>query len=128
MSEPAYTGGRLRAYLEFLAAILYFFLARSLASPRRAGTGRRCVVSAGRAGHAGLSAAARLRSDGFLVRPAGSTPSAHRVAAPVWLARARPDWAWQPGWAVALVCVLPMTVIGGIAISVSARVPPGAGS
>ena len=31
MSEPAYTGGRLRAYLEFLAAILYFFLARSLA-------------------------------------------------------------------------------------------------
>ena len=31
MSEPGSTGGRLRAYLQFLGAILYFFLARSLA-------------------------------------------------------------------------------------------------
>ena len=31
MTEPVYTGGRLRAYLEFLAAFLYFFFARSLA-------------------------------------------------------------------------------------------------
>jgi uncharacterized protein len=31
----------LRAYLQFLAAILYFFLARSLAFPRRAGFRRR---------------------------------------------------------------------------------------
>src|ERR1700728_360149 len=32
MSAPRYAGGRLRAYLQFLAALLYFFFARSLAA------------------------------------------------------------------------------------------------
>ena len=31
MTDPTYTGGRLRAYFQFLAAFLYFFFARLLA-------------------------------------------------------------------------------------------------
>jgi uncharacterized protein len=69
MTEPGYTGGRLRAYLQFLAAFLYFFSARDRWPSARARAGRRCLVSARRAGHAGFSAAGGLRRHGLLARP-----------------------------------------------------------
>ena len=37
MSTPQFVGGRLRAYLEFVAAVVYYFLARSVAHHSAAG-------------------------------------------------------------------------------------------
>ena len=120
MSEPAYTGGRLRAYLEFLAAILYFFLARSLAFHGAQGL----------AGDAWFPLVEQtmlvfLLLLGFAVMGFWLDRQTHPISEQ-GLPR-RPGWPREAGlglatgWTVALVCVLPMTVIGGIAISVSTR-------
>jgi len=118
MTETVYTGGRLRAYLEFLAAFLYFFFAQSLAI---------------RGAH-GLSGEAwsPLAEKAILVFLLVVGYAAmgfwfDRLADPIseqglpW----RPGWPREAGlglatgWAIALVCVLPLTVFGGIAISFS---------
>jgi hypothetical protein len=120
MSEPARTGGRLRAYLEFLVAILYFFLARSLAHRGAQGL-------AGDAWFPLLQQAMLvfLLLLGYAVmgfwfnRQAGPISAQGLPLRSGWPREAGLGLA--TGWAVALVCVLPMTVIGGIAISVSAK-------
>jgi membrane protease YdiL (CAAX protease family) len=116
MSAPTNTGGRLRAYLEFLAGILFLFFARSLA-------------------HRGAQG---LVSDSFsplveqamlvfllLVGYAAMGFWVDRQVDPIseqGLTR-RPGWTGEAGmglaagWGVALVCVLPMLIAGGIAIS-----------
>jgi len=120
MSEPAYAGGRLRAYLEFLVAILYFFLARSLAH-------RGALGLAGDAWFPLLQQAMLvfLLLLGYAVMGFWFDRQADPISAqglPL-----RPGWPREAGsglatgWAVALVCVLPMVVIGGIATSVSAK-------
>ncbi len=120
MSEPAYTRGRLRAYLEFLAAILYFFLARSLAYRGAHGL-------AGNAWFPLVDQAMLVFL--LLLGYAAMGIWFDRLADPIgaqglpW----RPGWSREAGlglatgWAVALVCVLPMTVIGGIATSFYTR-------
>jgi hypothetical protein len=120
MSELAYTGGRLRAYLEFLVAILYFFLARSLAHRGAQGL-------AGDAWFPLLQQAMLvfLLLLGYAIMGFWFDRQSDPVSAqglPL-----RPGWSREAGlglatgWTVALVCVLPMTVIGGIATSVSAK-------
>src|ERR1700722_7524791 len=69
MSSPATGPGRVRAYLQFLAAVCYFFLARSLAERGAQGLVRPPLVAAGRAGHAVLPAADRLWGDGLVDGP-----------------------------------------------------------
>ena len=120
MSAPAYTGGRLRAYLEFLVAILYFFLARALANREAQGL-------AGDAWFPLLQQAifAFLLLLGYAAMGLWFNRQANPIGAqglPL-----RTGWPREAGlglavgWAVALVCVLLMTVIGGIAISVSVQ-------
>jgi membrane protease YdiL (CAAX protease family) len=118
VTEPVYTGGRLRAYLEFLAAFLYFFLARSFAFHGAQGL-------AGGAWSPLVEQAMLV----FLLLIGYATMGfwLDRQADPIseqGLPR-RSGWPREvglglaTGWAIALVCVLPLTVIGGIAVSFS---------
>jgi membrane protease YdiL (CAAX protease family) len=116
-TSPTSTGGRLRAYLQFLAAILYLFVARSLAHRSAQG-----LVS---------DAWIPLVEQAILV----FLLLIGYAAMGFWLDRQidpiaeqglprRPGWQREAGlglavgWGVALVCVLPMLLAGGIAISV----------
>ena len=118
MSEPIYAGGRLRAYLQFLAAIFYFFVAMSIS-----GRAARGLVTDAWAPLVQQAMLAFLLIVGF-------------AALGFWLDRQsqpiseqglprRQGWIHEAGiglavgWAIALVCVLPMTLIGGIAVSFS---------
>lgn len=120
MSTTEPTGGRLRAYAQFIVAVLYFFLARSIA----------------RHGALGLvdEQLSPLVEQGMLVfllvlGYSGLGFWLNRQLQPVneqgWPLRA----GWQgeaglglaTGWALAVVCVLPLTLIGGIAIVLSTQ-------
>ena len=118
MTEPVYSGGRLRAYLEFLAAFLYFFFARSLAFRGAHGL----------AGEAWSPLVVQamlvfLLLIGYAAMGFWLDRQAHPISEQ-GLPR-RSGWPREAGlglatgWAIALVCVLPLTVIGGIAISFS---------
>lgn len=118
MSEPTYTGGRLRAYLQFLGAILYFFLARSLAFHGAQGlvsdlwsplVEQAMLVFLLVVGFAGMGFWLDRQID-----PIGEQGLPRRDG---WLREVGLGLA--TGWGIALVCVLPMTVIGGIAISIT---------
>jgi hypothetical protein len=115
MSVAESAGGRFRAYLQFIAAILYFFLARSLA--HRGAQGLAGPAWAPLVEQAMLVFLLLLGYAAF-----GSWMD--RQSAPVsaqGLPR-RAGWAGEAGlglavgWSVALVCVLPMVLAGGIAI------------
>ena len=118
MTEPVNAGGRLRAYLEFLAAFLYFFFARSLAFRGAQGL----------AGDAWFPLVAQamlvfLLLVGYAAMGFWFDRQAHPISEQ-GLPR-RSGWPREAGlglatgWAIALVCVLPLTVVGGIAISFS---------
>ena len=128
MSASGYTGGRLRAYLQFLAAILYFFLARSLAFHGAQGLGRRCLVSARRSGHAGVSASRRVMPPWVSGSTAKPSPSASRDCRAAKAGRAKWGWAWQSAgerrWSASCLCWLPAA---SPSLS-SRRAHPGAGS
>ena len=121
MTEPVCAGGRLRAYLEFLAAFVYFIIARSLAFHGAQGL-------AGEAWSPLVEQAMLV----FLLLIGYATMGRwfDRQAHPITdqgLPR-RSGWPREAGlglatgWAIALVCVLPLTVFGGIAISFSPQV------
>ncbi len=118
MTEPVYGGGRLRAYLEFLAAFLYFFFARSLAFRGAQGL-------AGEAWFPLLDQAMLvfLLLVGYAAMGFWMDRQAHPISEQ-GLPR-RSGWPREAGlglatgWAIALVSVLPLTVAGGIAISFS---------
>jgi hypothetical protein len=116
MSEPVHAGGRLRAYLQFLVAILYFFLARMLA--------RHGALELVDEAWFPLVEQAML----VLLLVVGY------AAMGLWLDRQtrplseqglplRAGWPREfglglaTGWLAALVCVLPLAVVGGIATS-----------
>src|SRR3984957_16586736 len=116
MSVPAATaGGRIRAYFEFIAAVIYFFLARSLAQHSAQGLATEqwfpLVAQALLAfllliGYAAMGTwmsrqTHPIRTQGF--------PRREGRAGEVGLGLAI-------GWSIALVCVLPMVLIGGIPI------------
>jgi uncharacterized protein len=115
MSE---SGGRFRAYAQFVAAVLYFFFARMLAR------------------HAAHSLASEQWTDlvqqtvlvfllllGYAGMGYWLSGQIHPVSAQ-GLPR-RPGWPGEAGtglavgWSIAVVCVLPMVLIGGIAIVLS---------
>jgi membrane protease YdiL (CAAX protease family) len=122
MSTLVSRRGRLRAYAQFIAAVVYFFLARSLASRGAQGLAggqwnrlmpllpvleQAMLVFLLLLGYAGM---------GFFWRDRQSDPVSAQG-----LPR-RPGWPREAGlglavgWSLAVVCVLPMTVVGGIAI------------
>jgi membrane protease YdiL (CAAX protease family) len=115
MSTPQAGAGRLRAYAQFLAAVLYFFLARSLAhrgaiglaaEPWRPLLEQGMLVFLLLVGYAGM---------GFWLdrqlHPVSTQGLPRRQG---WLGEAGVGLA--VGWSLAVVCVLPMVVAGGIAI------------
>jgi membrane protease YdiL (CAAX protease family) len=116
MSQPVYRGGRLRAYLEFLAALLYFFFARSLAF--RAAEG---LASDAWFPLIERAALLFLLLVGFTAMGVWLDRQVHPISEQ-GLSR-REGWLRETGmglatgWGIALVCVLPLAVAGGIAIT-----------
>jgi hypothetical protein len=115
MSTSESTGGRLRAYAQFIGAVLYFFLARALARHGAQGlTGEQWTPLVEQAmlvfllvlGYSGL---------GFWLN--GQLHPVNEQGLPL-----RQGWQGEAGlgmatgWALAVVCVLPLTLAGGIAI------------
>ncbi len=115
MSSPETGGGRIRAYLQFIAAVCYFFLARSLA--------RHGALGLASAAWAPLVEQAMLV---FLLLLGYAAMGSYmdRQSSPV-SAQGLPRRAGRlgevglglsVGWAIAVICVLPLVVAGGIAI------------
>ncbi len=115
MSTPETGGGRIRAYLQFILAVCYFFLARSLAHHGALGlaspdwaplTEQAMLVFLLLLGYAAcgswMDRQARPISEQGLPRRAG------------WASEAGLGLA--TGWSIAVLCVLPMVVAGGIEI------------
>ena len=118
MSIPESSGGRIRAYFQFIAAVLYFFLARSLARHGAQGlAGEQWFPLLDQAilafllllGYTGL---------GFWLNRQD-----HPLSAQGWPRRegsmGEVGLGLATGWSLAVLCVVPMVVIGGIAIVVS---------
>jgi len=121
MNTTAVGAGRFRAYVQFVAAVLYFFLARMLARDGAQGLASEAweplVEQAMLAfllliGYAGM---------GFWLErqlhPISSQGLPRRAG---WPSEAGMGLA--TGWALAVVCVLPLTLAGGIAIVLSTQI------
>ena len=115
MSATETGGGRMRAYLQFVAAVLYFFLARSLARHGAQGL-------AGQAWSPLLEQAMLVFL--LLLGYAAMGSWMDRQSSPIseqGLPR-RTGWLGEvglglsAGWAIAVICVFPLIVAGGIAI------------
>ena len=115
MSALQENGGRLRAYAQFIAAVLYFFLARAIAArgalgfstdPWRPLTEQAMLVFLLVIGYAGMGMYfnRQLRpvtEQGLPLREGFGREAGMGLAF---------------GWSLAVVCVLPMVVAGGVAI------------
>jgi uncharacterized protein len=117
MTAPG-TGGRVRAYLEFILALLYFFVVRSFArhivlglvSPAWAPLVEQCIfvflLVLGYAAFGSLfdRQPRSIAAQGFPLREGWRREAAMGIAV---------------GWGAVVACVLPMMLIGGIAVVVS---------
>jgi hypothetical protein len=116
MSAPA--GGRARAFLEFFAAVLYFFLARPLAH-----AGARGLVAEQWYPVVDQAMLAFLLLVGYAAMGFWLDREMHPVTAQGFPRRGgffqEAGMGLATGWSVAVVCVLPMLVLGGIAIALS---------
>jgi membrane protease YdiL (CAAX protease family) len=115
MSAAGSGGGRIRAYLQFIAAVCYFFLSQSLA--RRGAQGLAGQAWAPLVEQAMLVFLLLLgyATMGFWMDRQSSPVSAQGLPRREgWLREA--GVGMSVGWAIALVCVIPLVVIGGIAI------------
>ena len=115
MSQPLPRGGRFSAYVQFVAAVLYFFLARSLARHGAQNLAsdqwvplvdQAMLVFLLLFGYAAMGFWVNRQPDpiseqGFPRRSGWPREAGQGLAT---------------GWAIALVCVLPLTIIGGIAV------------
>jgi membrane protease YdiL (CAAX protease family) len=114
MSTPE-SGGRLRAYFQFIAAILYFFLARSLARHGAEG-----LVSEQWSPLVEQAMLVFLLLLGYSALGFWLNRQMHPMSAQ-GLPR-RLGWSGEAaigmatGWAIAVACVLPLVLFGGIAI------------
>ncbi|MGD0631475.1 MAG: CPBP family intramembrane glutamic endopeptidase, partial [Terracidiphilus sp.] len=115
MSSPETGGGRIRAYLQFIAAVCYFFLARSLARHGALGLASRAwaplveqamLVFLLLLGYAAMGSYMDRQS-----RPASAQGLPRRTC---WLGEV--GLGLSVGWTIAVICVLPLVVAGGIAI------------
>jgi uncharacterized protein len=118
MSAPSTTGGRLRAYLEFVVAVLFFFLARSTAHRAAAS-----LVSQAWFPLADQAIFLFLLIVVFAAFGLVFDRQQNPVAAqglPLragW--RAEAGLGMAVGWGAAVICVLPLALFGGIAIILS---------
>jgi len=111
-------GGRFRAYLQFVAAVLYFFVARSLA--RNGAQGLAGELWAPLLPYLEQAMLVFLLLLGYAGMGFWLDRQTHPVSAQGLPRRA--GWPHEAGlglaigWSLAVVCVLPMLVAGGIAI------------
>jgi membrane protease YdiL (CAAX protease family) len=115
MSSPEPGGGRIRAYLQFIAAICYFFLARSLARHGALGLASPAwapLVEQAMLVFLLLMGYAAMGS--YMDRQSGAVSAQGLPRRAGWLGEA--GLGLSVGWAIAVICVLPLVVAGGIAI------------
>jgi membrane protease YdiL (CAAX protease family) len=120
MSTLETGGGRIRAYLQFIAAVCYFFLAQTLARHGALG-----VASQEWAPLVEQAMLVFLLLLGYAAFGSWMDHQSSPISAQ-GLPR-RPGWLGEVGlglsvgWAIAVVCVLPLVVVGGIEIVLSLR-------
>jgi len=120
MSSSEVGSGRLRAYIEFLAALVYFFIARALAYSAALGLARDQWIQDPWMPLVEQAMLAFLLVIGYACMGFALDHQEHPLRAQ-GLPR-REGWPGEAGlglaagWALAVVCVLPMVVGGGIAI------------
>jgi membrane protease YdiL (CAAX protease family) len=115
MSSPETGGGRIRAYLQFIAAVCYFFLARSLA--RHGALGLASPAWAPLAEQAMLVFLLLLgyaAMGSYMDRQRSPVSAQGLPRRARWLGEA--GLGLSVGWAIAVICVLPLVIVGGIAI------------
>jgi hypothetical protein len=115
MSQSPATAGRLRAYLQFIAAVLWFFLARTLARHEALGLAAEQWRPLAEQAMLLLLLLMGYASLGFTLdrqqHPLSAQGLPRRIG---WPGEAGLGLA--VGWAIAVACVIPMVVGGGIAI------------
>jgi membrane protease YdiL (CAAX protease family) len=120
MSTPATGPGRVRAYLQFLASVCYFFLARSLAARGAQGLAsprwvplieQAMLVFLLLIGYGAMGWWMDRQS-----RPVSAQGLARRAG---WLGEV--GLGVSAGWAIGVICVLPLIISGGIAIVLALR-------
>jgi len=115
MTAPATAGGRIRAYFEFIAAVLYFFLARALAFRSAQG-----LVSEQWSPLVAQAMLAFLLLIGYAAMGTWMSRQNHPIRTQGFPRRegraGEVGLGLAVGWSVAVICVLPMVLVGGIAI------------
>jgi CAAX protease family protein len=120
MSAPERGNGRLRAYAHFLFAVLYFFLARSLAHRGAAGLADNQWAPLVEQAMLAFLLLLGYASMGFWLNRQMSPVSEQGLPL-------RPGWPREAGlglatgWGLTVACVLPLVLGGGIAITVSTQ-------
>jgi membrane protease YdiL (CAAX protease family) len=115
MTSPETGGGRMRAYLQFVAAVCYFFLARALAHRGAVGLASEPWVALVEQAMLVFLLLTGYAAMGSWMDRATSPVSAQGLPR-------RAGWPGEAGlglsvgWAIAVICVLPLVVVGGIAI------------
>jgi len=118
MNAPTATGGRLRAYMQVLAAVLYYFLARSVARQGAQGLASdRWSPLVGQAMLVFLLLLGYAAMGFWLNRQVNPVREQGLPLRAGWTGEAGVGLA--VGWGLAVVCVLPMAVIGGIVVSIA---------
>jgi uncharacterized protein len=120
MSTPGTTTGRVRAYAQFVVAVAYFFLVRSLAHHSAEG-----LASDQWSPLVEQAMLVFLLLLGYTVLGFWLDRQVHPISAQGLALRQ--GWPGEAGlglavgWSAALVCVIPMVVVGGIAIVLSTQ-------
>ncbi len=115
MSTPRFVGGRLRAYLEFIAAVIYYFMVRSVVHRSAAGLATDAWMPLVEQAMLLFLLVVGYAAFGLVLdrqkHPISEQGLPRRSG---WPREAGVGLA--VGWASAVVCVLPLMVAGGIAI------------
>ncbi len=120
MKPPATADGRLRAYAQFVAAVLYFFLAQTLAWHSALALAPEAWVSLSQQAILVFLLLLGYAAMGFWFN--GQLQPVSEQGLPL-----RAGWVRETGlglatgWGIAIACVIPVVVFGGIAIVLSTQ-------
>lgn len=115
MNVPGVRGGRVRAYLEFVVAVAFYFMARSVARHAAAGLASEAWSPLLNQAMLAFLLLVVFAAFGLIFDKQQNPVSAQGLPL-------REGWRGEAGlgmavgWGAAVACVLPLTVVGGIAI------------